>query len=245
MPGRYQCSDKFQADLLLFCRACSAGARIGGPIRPDTDVRLPIAPRGPSFRLLLAVAVVGGLVTVAASEVFQTLAASDEKLTLDGVANFGRLTPHFYRGAQPRVDAYPSLLRYGIDTVVRLSTGEEFIEGERGHVEGLGMRFVSLPWRAADTPTTGQVAAFLDLFREEPARTIFVHCREGVDRTGVMVAIYRIAVDHFTTEQAIAEMKAFHYRYLFHPHLETYVEAFPLMLAHDRTLQAMAGHSSD
>ncbi|MFI5178224.1 MAG: tyrosine-protein phosphatase [Vicinamibacterales bacterium] len=164
---------------------------------------------------------------MAASEIRDTLAAADEKLVLDGVENFGRLSEHLYRGAQPRVDAYASLRAFGIDTIVRLSTGDEFIAGERERVEALGMRFVSLPWRAADTPTPEQVAAFLTLFRERPAQTVFVHCREGADRTGVMIALYRIAIDHFTADRAVAEMKAFHYRYLFHPHLQEFVEAFP------------------
>ena len=166
------------------------------------------------------------ILIIATSELRESFAAADEKLTLTGVANFGRLNEHVYRGAQPEVAAYPSLKALGIDTVVRLSTGEEYIAGEREHVEALGMRFVSLPWRAADVPTDEQVRTFLDLFQQQPARTIFVHCREGVDRTGVMMALYRIAIDRFTTEQAVAEMKAFHYRYFFHPHLQLYVEAF-------------------
>jgi len=177
--------------------------------------------RGVAF-ILLVVAL-----AIAASEVRESYAASDEKLALPGVANFGRISAHVYRGAQPTVEAYPSLKAIGIDTVVRLSTGEEFIAGERERVESLGMQFVSLPWRAADVPTDAQVRAFLDLFRAQPAHTIFVHCREGADRTGVMIALYRIAIDRFTAEQAVAEMKAFHYRYFFHPHLQDYVEAFP------------------
>ena len=40
---------------------------------------------------------------IAASEVRRSYAASDEKLALPGVANFGRLGAHVYRGAQPRV----------------------------------------------------------------------------------------------------------------------------------------------
>lgn len=168
---------------------------------------------------------VAGL-AISASELRESYAAADEKLTVPGIANVGRLNTHLYRGAQPTIAAYTSLKALGIDTVVRLSTGEEFIAGEREHVESLGMRFVSLPWRAADVPSDEQVQAFLDLFREQPSHTIFVHCREGVDRTGVMIALYRIAVDHFTADQAVAEMKAFHYRYIFHPHLEAYVEAF-------------------
>lgn len=164
--------------------------------------------------------------TLATSELRDAYASADEKLTVPGIANFGRMNAHLYRGAQPEIAAYPSLKAFGIDTVVRLSTGEEFIAGEREHVESLGMRFVSLPWRAAGVPSDEEVQAFLDLFREQPSHTIFVHCREGVDRTGVMIALYRIAIDRFTADRAVAEMKAFHYRYLFHPHLEEYVEAF-------------------
>ena len=184
-------------------------------------------------------AVVVLCVTAGALELRDTYAAANEKLTLPGVENFGRLTAHFYRGAQPRVDAYATLKAIGIDTVIRLSTGEEFIEGERERVEALGMRFISLPWRAADTPTAEQVLTFLTLLHDHPERTVFVHCREGVDRTGVMVALYRVALDHWPVDRAIAEMKAFHYRYIFHPHLQHYVEGFPGTLATNPMLQAL------
>ncbi len=177
---------------------------------------------------------------VVAFETRDALAASDEKLTLDGVANFGRITPHLYRGAQPEVSAYSSLRRFGIDTVVRLSTGDEFIEGERARVEALRMRFVSLPWRTADTPTTEQVATFLALLRDHPDWTVFVHCRKGVDRTGVMVALYRIALDHWAADQAVWEMRAFHYRPIFQPHLQDYVEGFPQLLAFQPALRTFA-----
>ena len=191
---------------------------------------------------------VAALLTVVAlmglSELRDTYASADEKIALDGVENFGRLTPHFYRGAQPEVRAYSSLKTFGIDTVVRLSTGDEFIAGEREHVEGLGMRFESLPWRTADSPTVDQVRAFLTLLHDHPERTVFVHCRKGVDRTGVMVALYRVAIDHWTTDQAIAEMKAFHYRYLLQPHLQAYVEAFPALLATEPALRPVNAFSS-
>jgi protein tyrosine/serine phosphatase len=184
--------------------------------------------------LLVVVALVG------ATEVRDAYANREEKLSLPGVANFGRLTPHFYRGAQPAVEAYPALRAMGIDTIIRLSTGEEFIAGERERVESLGMRFVSLPWRVADAPTPAQVAAFLSILNEHPAPTVFVHCREGVDRTGVMVALYRLAVDRWTVDQALSEMKAFHYHYVLHPHLEQYVAQFPALLTADPALQAFA-----
>jgi len=203
------------------------------PLSPMAWLKSPWV-RGAGLAIAVAVA------TVCWSEVQQAGAASEEKLTLEGVKNFGRLNAHFYRGAQPEIAAYPSLKALGIDTVVRLSTGEEFIEGEREHVEALHMRFVSLPWRAADTPTNEQVAAFLEIARDHPQWTVFVHCREGVDRTGVMVALYRIALEHWTIDRAVAEMRAFRYHFIFHPHLQRYVEAFPARLASDPVLRGMS-----
>jgi len=188
----------------------------------------------------LAAGVLALVALVGANEVRDAYASADEKLSLRGVANFGRLSAHFYRGAQPAVEAYSSLKAMGIDTIVRLSTGEEFIAGERERVEALGMQFVSLPWRVADAPTPDQIVAFLTLLRDHPDRTVFVHCREGVDRTGVMVALYRVALDHWPVDRALAEMKAFHYRYLLHPHLQQFVEDFSARLTTDPALHGLA-----
>jgi len=199
---------------------------------------LNVSPRRWRWPAMIAVAAV--LAFAGFVELRDAFADADEKLSLPGVANFGRLSARFYRGAQPEVSAYPSLKALGIDTVVRLSTGEEFIAGERERVEALGMHFVSLPWRAADVPTPAQVAAFLGLLHDHPERTVFVHCREGVDRTGVMVALYRVALEHWPVDRAIDEMKAFHYHYLLHPHLQDYVENFPTLLTTDPALQAFA-----
>lgn len=87
--------------------------------------------------------------------------------------------------------------------------------------------------------THEQVVAFLTLLRDNPDKTIFVHYYRGADRTGVMVALYRITFDHWTTDQAIEEMEAFRYRYLFLPHLQHFVEAFPAELSSDPALQAL------
>src|SRR5260221_5734548 len=106
----------------------------------------------------------------------------------------------------------------GIETVVRLSLGEEGSAAERAVVESLGMRHVNLPWSSVHDPNADQVVAFLTLMKENPDRKIFVHCKAGADRTGVFVALYRIAIDHWTPARAIDEMKAVHYRLEFLPH---------------------------
>ena len=169
-------------------------------------------------------------VGVAAEELRRAISHREEKLSLDGVGNFGRMNTRLYRGAQPTDEGFAQLRSLGIDTVVRLSLGEEGSAAERAVVESLGMKFVNLPWSSVHDPNPDQIVAFLMLVKEHPNRKIFVHCKAGSDRTGTFVALYRIAVDHWTPARAIDEMKAFHYRYVFLPHLQIYVETFPTRL---------------
>jgi len=168
---------------------------------------------------------------VAAEELRCATSYLEEKIAVPGISNFGRMNARLYRGAQPTAEGFAQLKHMGIDTVVRLSLGEEGSEAERNIVEPLGMRFVNLPWSSVHDPNADQIVAFLSLMKEHPERTFFVHCKAGADRTGTFVALYRIAIDRWSTVRALDEMKAFHYRYVFLPHLQSYVEAFPSKLS--------------
>lgn len=193
-----------------------------------------------SFLWACAAAVVLPLtVAVAAEELRRAVSHRDEKLSIEGVNNFGRMNERLYRGAQPTPEGFAHLRALGIDTVVRLSLNEEAAAEEQALVESLGMRFVGLPWSTVNVPTTEHVAEFLKLVKGHPDRRIFVHCKAGSDRTGVFIALYRIVMDRWTPDQAIDEMKAFHYRYLFLPHLQEYVETFPARLSSEPAFVAL------
>ena len=162
--------------------------------------------------------------------------ASPAKAAITGIDNFGQVDAHLYRGAQPVPAAYAELKTLGIDTVVRFNPEGQDMAVEKNQVESLGMKFVSLPWSGLGEPTHEQVVSFLALLSDNPGAKIFVHCRLGADRTGVMVALYRLTFSHWTTEQTLAEMHAFHYHHLFLPHLQRYVESFPSTLSSDKDL---------
>jgi hypothetical protein len=53
------------------------------------------------------------------------------------------------------------------------------------------------------------VARALAIIEDAP-KPILVNCRAGVDRTGVVVAAYRVLIEHQSVGQAIAEMNGFH-----------------------------------
>ena len=176
--------------------------------------------------LAAAVVILAAVGVLGAQELWYSAQHADEKLTLAGIGNFGRMNPRLYRGAQPTDAGFAALKTLGIETVVRFSLGEEGAAAEGREVTALGMRFVDLPWSVESTPTRDEVRTFLTLLRDHPAERVFVHCKAGADRTGVMVAVSRIALDHWTPAAAIDEMRAFHYQPLFHPQLQAFVERF-------------------
>ncbi len=198
-------------------------------------------------RLIRAGCFTAGLVLalVAVQEVGRAYSHADEKLAVAGVANFGRLNAHLFRGAQPTAAGFAALRAMGVDAVVRLSTGDEGAATEEHEVTALGMRFVNLPWHTSGEPSPDQVVEFLSLVHDAGERRIFVHCKAGADRTGVMIALARVALEHWPVPAAIDEMRAFHYHPLFLPHLQRYVEAFPSTLLEDPRLRALTDLRDD
>ncbi|HEY6483556.1 MAG TPA: tyrosine-protein phosphatase [Steroidobacteraceae bacterium] len=53
------------------------------------------------------------------------------------------------------------------------------------------------------------VAVFLAIVKQA-RKPVFVHCRAGIDRTGVLAATYRVVIEGVSREKAIAEMGRFH-----------------------------------
>ncbi len=143
-----------------------------------------------------------------------------------GIQNFGQVTTGLYRGAQPTHDGYRELKDLGVDIVVSFREEKGDNEHERRALEALGMRFVSIPWNAFHTPTENQLREFLEIFHANPGKKIFVHCQQGRDRTGTMIAVYRIASQHWCTDSAVNEMRAFHYHHFWFPQLEKYIRGY-------------------
>jgi len=162
-----------------------------------------------------------------------------QKIAVPGIADFGKVNDFLYRGGQPGRDAVEQLKKFDIDTVIDLR-GElhGLIENERQQAESLGMRFINLPGNGWAAPKDEEIARFFALVREQPRRKIFLHCWLGGDRSGMFIAAYRIAFDGWTPEQAIQEMRAFHYLEFWHPNMKNYIRHFPARLASSPELAA-------
>lgn len=149
------------------------------------------------------------------------------KLTVKGVPRLGEVSPTLYRGAQPTRQGFQRLAEMGISIVADLR--ERGHKGERQEVTKLGMRFVALPWNCFH-PEDADMARFLKLLRDNRGKKIFVHCQTGDDRTGMMIAAYRIAEEGWTAREAMREMEAYGFTTPHHvicPGMSSYEEKFP------------------
>lgn len=124
--------------------------------------------------------------------------------------NFQKVDDHVFRGAQPGADGFRELAHLGIRTVIDLrQIGEHSQANEQKLVTGLGMRYVSIPMAGMSTPKDDQVAAVLALLRDTASGPVFVHCKRGADRTGMVVAVYRISQDGWANKKALSEAKSY------------------------------------
>ncbi len=160
-----------------------------------------------------------------------TAIAPAGKLKFSGVRNVGRISDVLLRGAQPTAKGLAELKKAGVTTIVNLRQGGLEVERERKVAESLGLRFLNIPVVGWSLPSDAQVAQFLMLFRDPAGPRVFVHCRYGDDRTGVMVATYRIAQQHWTADQAVREMHSFGFHYYLYPNMTSYVRKFPASFA--------------
>lgn len=121
-----------------------------------------------------------------------------------GLANVGCVDDGLWRTAQPTCEGYRSAARLGVRTVVNLRTTPSDRRGlARTGIDEV--RIPCLPWNVS----TCDLVAFLAVATDPARRPVLVHCAQGRDRTGACVAAYRVVVDGWTVDEALAEMRSY------------------------------------
>ncbi len=132
--------------------------------------------------------------------------ASAASPRVDGIENFRQVNDRIYRGAQPEDGAWPALAKLGVKTVIDLRREvEHSVAAEKRMVEAAGMKYVNFPMNGFDTPTPDQMAKVLALM--DGTDPVFIHCKQGRDRTGTVIATWRMAREQWTNEKALGEAR--------------------------------------
>lgn len=124
------------------------------------------------------------------------------------IRNFRQVDQHVYRGGQPTADGLKYLAQIGVKTVVDLRENDSRSLAEKQAVTSLGMQFVNVPMTGLTPPTPAQITEILGLLEEANGGAVYVHCRRGADRTGAVIAAYRIDHDRWDNVRALKEAMA-------------------------------------
>ena len=136
---------------------------------------------------------------------FHAFAAGPET----GLSNFFKVNETLYRGAQPSDQGWGVLAKLGVKTVIDLRMPDEHsTAAEEKAVTALGMKYVNIPMQGVVTPSEASISKALMLMNSTSDGPVFVHCKRGADRTGTVIAVYRIAHDHWDNGRAMHEAKS-------------------------------------
>jgi len=118
-----------------------------------------------------------------------------------GIPNLFKVSDTLYRSAQPTDEGLRNLQELGIVTVVNLRA----FHSDRDKLDpGLGLEDIHMKsWH----PEREDAVTFLRIVTDPKRAPVLLHCQHGADRTGAMIAIYRIAVQGWSKDDAIREMK--------------------------------------
>ena len=145
---------------------------------------------------------------------FTTTAIAQSETHHKELPNFRRVNEQLYRGGQPEPGGMQKLADLGIKTVVNLRSPGERTRSEEREAAAVGLRYFNIPLKPYSRPEDEEIERVLSIIDTPENQPVFVHCKRGKDRTGTVVAIYRIRHDHWTADAALQEAKTLGMRWL-------------------------------
>ena len=134
-----------------------------------------------------------------------------KKIPTENLQNLFMVTDSVYRSEQPDEKSFKDLFKLGISSILNLRTTDtdvEVVKDKKFNLYLVEMR--------AEYIEEDKVIQALKIIKTAP-KPILIHCKHGSDRTGLIMAMYRIVFQGWDKQSAIEEMKdgefGFHFIY--------------------------------
>jgi tyrosine-protein phosphatase SIW14 len=147
------------------------------------------------------------VISVALLLLVATTAVASDETKQEVLPNFHQVNEQLYRGGQPLTGGMKEVAARGIKTVINLRGENEDTRAEEVEAKAAGLRYFSVPLPGYGRPKDEDVERVLAIINDPQNWPVFIHCRHGEDRTGTIVAVYRISRDGWSSEQAKKEAR--------------------------------------
>lgn len=140
-------------------------------------------------------------------------------VTLPGTENFYMVTTELYRSAQPSSKAMEEYEHFGIKTVLDLRS----IHNDKDVAKNRKLILLNVPMHSWYIENEDVVQALS--YIRTAKKPILIHCKYGADRTGLIIAMYRIIEEGWSKADAIKEMTdgGYHFHTVWDRNIITYI----------------------
>lgn len=125
---------------------------------------------------------------------------------IPGIVNAAQVSEALWRGAQPTADGFAELEKRGVKTVVSFRHDHDDLP----LLKGTRLKYLRIP-SFAFHPTEANLVTFLKVMENPANWPVYIHCAQGRDRTGFNAAAYRMVMQDWSGEEAVAEMLGFRF----------------------------------
>jgi protein tyrosine/serine phosphatase len=120
---------------------------------------------------------------------------------------FHRVDENYLRGSQPLRGGIGTLKEMGVKTLIDLRSIYDHTDDVKAAAEAAGLAYQWAPMSVWNPPSDDEAKRFVSLVTETGNGPFFVFCADGLNRTGEMTAIYRVA-QNWSVEKALEEADA-------------------------------------
>lgn len=117
-----------------------------------------------------------------------------------------QVSPVILRGGRPSKYGIQQLKEMGIKTIINIDNDEDKLKKEKKWAAKEELEYVSIPLSWWHSPSNKDISQILSLINDETKQPVFIHCKHGEDRTGMIIGLYRVFSENWTPENAYNEM---------------------------------------
>lgn len=127
--------------------------------------------------------------------------------TVEDIPNLFKMNDNLYRGGRLTAAGMKQLKKMGVTTIINIENDADAIKVDKNFAAANGLRYISIPFDTWSTPSDAKVDGVLKLLQDRSLGPIYLHCKHGRDRTGMIMGLYRVEVDGWDSKTAYKEMK--------------------------------------
>lgn len=135
-------------------------------------------------------------------------------ITFAQIDNFHNVVPGIDRSGRPTSEEVSWVADNSYRSLLNLEAGNisqkpSYVKDEEQQAAQEGLQFFHIPMHPTQGPTKDQIDQAHAILLDPKNQPILVHCHYGKDRTGMVIAAYRMKYQGWTYGEAVKEMKSY------------------------------------